>query len=219
MGEGFEKDRLKAAVAKELEAPFLGTTKQFLAVHKSAAVDGEPAIIKIVRDGDDDVIVYLAVEGERFFLGIRFDYESGSPKHSWSQEFIEVQFFAMSGVFDADKMKSMTSVPVSESWTAGEQMPGRLMQYKFSRITIAQDDGPAMFENKLERLLALLESDGAGIRRIVDSCQAGISVVIYYHNENGMLGGPTLEPGHIKRLANLGLSIGFDQYAFGNLLR
>ncbi|MFO0331262.1 MAG: DUF4279 domain-containing protein, partial [Bacteroidota bacterium] len=72
------------------------------------------------------------------------------------------------------------------------------------------------FEDKLVKLLDLLETDKEGIKRLVDKADGRISVAKTFHDGNGMFGGPHLDRKTVKRLADLNLSVDFDLYADGN---
>ena len=90
------------------------------------------------------------------------------------------------------------------------------VNYRFSSLGIEPNPEPDEFEDKLAKLLDLLETDKEGIKRLVDKANGGISVAMTFHDGNGMFGGPHLDRQTVKRLGDLNLSVDFDLYADGN---
>ncbi len=77
-----------------------------------------------------------------------------------------------------------------------------------------QDDSPRndhFFENHLESILAKIEPSTPAILRISEQSSVGINCVGYFEGCNP---GFEISPNLLKRLGALGLTLGFDLYAF-----
>ena len=58
---------------EEIETKTFGVTEQFLSIHKLVYIDNKPKIARVDTDKEDEAIVYLNVEDEKFFLAVYVD--------------------------------------------------------------------------------------------------------------------------------------------------
>lgn len=216
----FEK-HLSIKVAREINDRIWGVAEQFLQVHEIVAINGRPKIERIDIDKvDGTVISYLPVKDEPFFMAIYFDNErdlniTGIGTESENR----VYFRARSEQLTLSDLASMTSLKATDSWNKGDARKFGKGKYSFSSFDLEPNPEPDEFEDKLAKLLDLLETDREGIKRLADKADVGISVAMRFHDGNGTLGGAFLDRKVIKRLGDLNLSVDFDLYADGNSFR
>jgi hypothetical protein len=116
-------------------------------------------------------------------------------------------------------MCSLTTVKPGSGWNKGQKSQFGNKVYEISSVKIEPNPEPDEFDDKLIKLLNILEGDKKGIKRLVDDCDGYIQVNIAFHNGNTMLGGPHLDRQTIKRLSDLNLSVNFYLYATGKFFK
>ena len=216
-----DDDAIALAAIEELRSPTLGTTEQYLAIHDVKREGGRPVVERVDRERDDDLaVVYLPVEGERFYLAIYIQTADVARVTSVETEpWHRVYFKASSDTLSPTQLRAMTVLEPTRTWSKGEPIPKRRIAYKFSGFAIEPNPEPDEFDDKLRKLLDLLECDVSGVRALVESADGYIQVATEFHNGNSMIGGFHMGQGLIKRMAALGLEIDLDLYCGGNLFR
>lgn len=212
------EEQVSIKVRQEINDKTWGVTEQFLQVHDLVLVDGQPKIDRIDADkSDGTVIAYLPVKDEPFFMAFYFDNKVDLKIRAIGTESKnQVYFRVTSDKLSFSDLASMTTIKASDGWSKGETRKFGNGTYRFSSFGVEPNPEPDEFEDKLTKLLDILETDNKGIRELADKANAGISVAMTFHDGNGMFGGPHLERQVIKRLSDLNLSVDFDLYADGN---
>lgn len=209
------------AAIEELRSQTHGTTEQYLAIHDVKREGGQPVVERVDRERDDDLaIVYMPVEGERFYLAIYVQTTDVPRVTSVDTEpWHKVYFRAASATLNLTQLRAMTTLEPTRVWSQGEPIARRRVAYKFSGFDIEPNPEPDEFEDKLRKLLDLLERDVSGVGALVKSADSYIQVATEFHNGNMMLGGFHMDQGLIQRMAALGLEIDLDLYCGGKSFR
>jgi len=210
--------QLILTATQEIEAQTWGVTQQFLEVHEIAYEDGKPKLARVDRDKKDgSVTIYYVVKGERFYFAFHFhNPEDVTSMGIYVEPYNAVYFKAVSDKLSLHELKAMTIFKPLREGNKGDLKKRSQVVEKYSYIHIEPNPEASAFDDKLEKLLDLLEQDRAGVWRLVNEADGYIQAAIIFHNGNTMLGGPTLSMHSIKRMAALNLEIHFDLYAEGN---
>ena len=204
---------------EEIETKTFGVTEQFLAIHKLVYIDNKPKIARVDTDKEDEAIVYLNVEDEKFFLAVYVDTKP-NLKVRWTntEPYHSVYFRASSDTLSLKQLSELTTLTSTRGRNKGDKKNpnGSKIEWKESSIFIEPNPEADEFEDKLTKLLDYLEQDSRGIAKLVSNANGHIQVYSSFHNGNTMIGGHHLEKDHIKRLSNLNLEIDFDISADGN---
>ncbi len=75
---------------------------------------------------------------------------------------------------------------------------------------------PDEFEDKLQKLLTLLQKDKEGILALKKHANTFINVIMDFHKGNQLLGSTSVNLECIKIMSELNLEINFDFTAWGN---
>ena len=211
-------EQVSKKVGQEIKNKTWGVTEQFLQVHDVVLVDGQPKIQRIDKEkADGTTIAYLPVKDESFFLAVYLDSKADFEIIGIGTEsYNSVSFSATSENLSLNELTSMTTLKPTKKWDKGDKRTFGDSRHTFSSVLFEPNPEPDEFEDKLNKLLDLLETDKQGIKRLVDNADAGISIAMKFHDGNGMFGGPHLDSQTVKRLGDLNLSIDFDLYASGN---
>ena len=212
-------EKLIAKAIEEIEQQNFAVTKQYFSIHSIPYENGKPKVARVDTDRKDDVaIVYFPVEEEDFFIAV---YLKTKPQ-------IEVQFVGseagnavylrvISDTLTLDEIKAITKLEPARGWNKGDRKPTPHGHYTFSAFFLEPDPVRAdEVEDKIAKLLDLLEQDREGITKMARQAKAMIQVHWHSHNGNGMLGGLYLDKEMINRMAALELEIDFDVYTGGN---
>ncbi len=204
---------------EEIEAKTFGETEQFLKIHEVVYEDGKPKIARIDREKKDGTaIVYFPVKEEKFYLAVYVDTEPKiSVRHVGTESYNSVCFSAVSDSLNLEELSRMTKLKSTKGWSKGDKR-GRTL-WKFSKFIFEPNLEPDEFEDKLKKLLDILESDKEGITQLAENSDVCIRVAQEFHNGNTMLGGSYIDKESMKRIANLNLPIDFDLYLGGNFYK
>ena len=206
-------------IEKEFREKTLGVTGQYLEIHSPIYSDNKIKVDRIDREGkdynqDELIVAYLPVLDEKFYFAVYINPKEKEVLGVDTEAWHRVYFRATSDL-SIDELKSMTSLKPTEFWNKGDlSQYGR--RYTFSSFKILPNPEPDEFEDKLKKLLAVLEQDKDGVKRLVDKAHGYIQVAMNFHNGNGMIGGPNIDTDAIRRMSDMGLSINFDLYVDGN---
>lgn len=207
-------NQVTALVEEEFKLQRYAVTSQYLEIHAPVYVDGKLVIERIDRNGDDgDIIAYLPVEDEQFYFAIYLDAKKERVSGIATESYIRVYFTATSDSISANEFSQLTLLKPTELWNKGDLRSDGKSQHTFSRFSIEPNPEPDEFEDKLKKLLDLLEQDKEGIKKLVDIADGDIKVAITSHVSN--CGGHHLSKNDIRRMNDLGLSIDFDLYSGG----
>lgn len=212
------KEEIISIAIAELSLMTLGYTEQFLEIHQVAIRDGIPDIehVRILEDGI--AVVYFKVHDEEFFFAVSVDMEKKEPRWSYSEVYTQVSFVAESTELNYDALNTFTKLKPDWGWNKDPQAIQR--GKRVTKIGFQPYKEPDSLENKLRNLLDYLDTDKDGIRNLITrSTGAYIITTTDVHNSNSHIGGIHLEPHIINRLADMNISIDFDFYAVGNLLK
>jgi hypothetical protein len=215
------EEQVSIKVGQEIKNKTWGVTEQFLQVHDIVLVNGQPKIERIDTDKvDGTIITYLPVREELFYFAVYFDNKE-TLNITWigTEPYNSVYFRATSDNLTFDELTSLTNIKPTRGWDKGQKRKSGTGTYNFSSIDIEPNPEPDEFEDKIKKLLDLLEQDKEGMKKLGDSAGGQIQVAMKFHNGNTMLGGPHLDKGIISRLSNLNLSVDFDLYADGKFFR
>ena len=209
-----------AIIEDEFRQKTLAVTEQYLEIHSPVYVDNKIKVDRIDRESKDEyIIAYLPVQDERFYFAVYINTKTSEVTGVTTEAFHRVYFRATSESLTIDELKAMTHLVPTETWNKGDLRKSGNSHYTFSNFTILPNPEPDEFEDKLKKLLDLLEQDKEGVKRLSEKAHGYIQVAMDIHNANGMIGGPHLDTSDISRMNELGLSIDFDLYIGGNLFK
>lgn len=204
-------------IEKEFKEKTLGVTEQYLEIHSPIYKDNKLQVDRIDRDRKDELIIaYLPVLDEEFYFSVCINTRTNEVTGVGTEAHHRVYFRATSELLSADELIAMTNLKPTETWTKGDPRKNGRSNYTFSNFKILPNPEADEFEDKLEKLLDLLERDKDGIKQLVDKANGYIQVAMDIHNGNGMIGGHNISSDTIRRMNDLGLSINFDLYVSGN---
>ncbi|MGB7519245.1 MAG: DUF4279 domain-containing protein [Spirulinaceae cyanobacterium] len=163
-------------------------------------------------------IAYVPVVNEFFHFAVCVDLQEKRFVGIHTEPCNRVYLRAISDSLSLEKLKSLTKLSPTKSWNKGDfrNEDRSPYKYKFSSFKLLPNPEPDSFEDKLKKLLDLLETDQQGVTNLIEKAEANVTVAMNFHNGNGMLGGMSINPESIKRMGKLNLSIDFDLYADGN---
>ena len=204
-------------IEKEFKEKTLAVTEQYLKIHSPIYDGNKLKIDRIDRDKDDGVIItYLPVLKEKFYFAVYIDTKKKGVCGFGTEADNQVYFRATSENFSADELRAMTNLVPTLYWNIGDLKKYGTGSYTFSNFEIVPNPEPDEFEDKLKKLLSVLEQDKEGIKQLVKKANGYIQVAMDMHNGNGMIGGPTIDNDDIQRMNDLGLSLNFDLYVGGD---
>lgn len=202
---------------EEIQQPQFAATEQFLQVHELVFKDGRPEIIQVAPINSDNYAkVYFAVKDEKFFGVVQVDTKPQiAVKWVHTEDYCSIYLAAYSTILNVEELSALTILKPLRSWNKGDVLKPYKRPRENSAVFIEPNPGPGLFEDKLEKLLDVLEQDVQGVAKLIENCNTGINAALICHNANTMLGGPSISKSAIKRMAALNLEIGFDIYAEG----
>jgi hypothetical protein len=175
-------DQISKKVAHEIEERTWGVTQQFLEIHDLVLVDGKPKIERVDSEKlDGTVIAYLPVKDQPFYFAVYFDSKENLQINGVGTEpFSSVYFSATSDKVTFEQMGSSTTLKPSGGWRKGEKSRFASKVYEVSTFLFEPNPEPDEFDDKLIKLLDLLESDRKGIQRLVDECEGYIRLQLLF---------------------------------------
>jgi hypothetical protein len=204
-------------IAKEFEEKTLAVTSQYLEIHQPIYENGLIKIDRIDREKNDDTIIaYLPVKDEYFFFSVYLDGNSREILSMGTESRNLVSAIFASGTMTGSELKSLTRLDCQEFWNKGDKKPNSQATFKFSGIEFSPNPEPDEVEDKLEKLLAFLESDLEGVLSLSAKAKGYVYILMDFHRGNQLLGGMSLESETIKRISALNLSMNFNINAWGN---
>ena len=203
---------------EEIELKTWALITQFINSFELVYEDSKPKVARIDRDANDGTVnVYFPVKDERFYFNIQFDAK-GAIIFIDTTPGSRVYFRATSHTLDVDQLSQMTKLEVTDACYKGDRRNG-FAAWPYNSFCIEPDPGPDEFEDKLKKLLDVLEQDKEGIKDLTHKAEAWIQVVQDFYVGNGILGGNSLDQDGIKRLAELNLKIDFSISVSGTPLK
>ncbi|MGI4761313.1 MAG: DUF4279 domain-containing protein [Janthinobacterium lividum] len=215
-----KETELIAVAVEEIESPTFGVIEQFLEVHEVDYKDAKPVVAGVKTDTVEKVAtVYFSVKGEHFYFAVYLDIEPRvRVRFAGTEDFCQVYFSAYSEALTLQELSNLTALEPTESYDKGDKLIRNLIAGG-SSVKFRPNLEPDTFSSKLKSLLAFLERDIRGIRRLANEASGSIAVYTIFHNGTNMLGGFHLDKSDIQRLAALNLEIDFDLYVSGNLFK
>ena len=204
---------------EEIEVKTLGETEQFLKIHEVVYDNNKPKVAMVdTEKGDGTAIVYFPVKDEKFYLAIYLDIVPQiSVRHVGTEYYNSVYLGVSSTILSLQDLCEMTKLKATKGHSKGDKRGGTY--WKFSKVCFEPNPEPDEFEDKLRKLLDILQTDKEGVQELADKADAWIQVAQEFHIANTMIGGSLIDKESIKRIANLNLSIDFDLSVGGNLYK
>lgn len=204
---------------EELNRKSWAVTEQYLQIHEIVMEGDRPKVARVDRDNKDgSAIVYFPIKDEKFFLAIGVDLYSGiGITGLYMEPYNSVYFKAWSESLNAKELteyiKFKPTCGISKGDPRGSARSG--ITWPYSIIFFEPNPEPDAFEDKLGKLLSLLEKDREGVQKLVEEFNGSIQVAIEFYYGNSMLGGPHIDKECIRRMSALNLDIDFDLYVSG----
>jgi len=209
---------IEKAIDEILNKKF-GGTQQFLQIHQVVHIDDKPTVSRVDTERQDGTaIVYFPVVNQKFYLAVYLDTNPEiSVRFVDTEPYHAVYFRATSEQLTLDEISVLTKLRPTASWSKGDKKKFGDSFYKWSNFAFEPNPEADEFEDKLKKLLDLLEQDKEGVKQLVDKAYGRIQVASCFHNGNTMLGGHHINKEMINQMAELNLEIDFDLYAEGNM--
>jgi Domain of unknown function (DUF4279) len=211
-------DQIIQKAIDEIEQKTWGVTQQFLDIHQVVYMGNKPKIERVDLDkSDGTATVYFQIKDEKFYLAIYVSTGSDSVVTGiYIEPYISVCFSAVSETIELETLSKMTTLVPTSVWRKGDaKQGGGNLLHKNNQIRFEPNPGPDEFEDKISKLLDLLETDKSGVKELVKKAGGYIQVAMEFHSGNTMLGGPKITKETMKRMAALNLEIDFDIYVGG----
>lgn len=204
---------------EEITAKTFGVTEQFLNIHEVVYEHDKPKVARVDTEKEDGTaIVYFPIKDENFYLAVYLDtIPQISVRHVGTEHGNSVYLGVSSKIFSMQELSEMTKLKVTKGHSKGDKRGSTY--WKFSKVCFEPNPEPDEFEDKLKKLLDILESDHEGVKQLADKAAAWIQVTQEFHIGNTMVGGSFIDRENIKRIANLNLSVDFDLFVGGNLFK
>jgi Domain of unknown function (DUF4279) len=208
------------AVEKEITQKTLSATANHLALHKPIYKKDKLQVSRVDNENDGNIqVVYLPVEAQEFFFAVSVDTDK-SKIISFDTEANHKLFFRATSIFSTAKnLMELTNIVPTNFWSKGEKNPNANFDYFYSAITVEGSDVPDELEDKLQKLLDILEQDKAGIKKLASSSNAYLQVISQYYISNGQLNSISLSKEILNRISDLELELNIEQYVSGNKLK
>jgi hypothetical protein len=202
----------------EIENPTFGTTQQYLEVLEIEFINGKPKVERIDFTSYRNVnVVYFPIKDEPFFLSVFLSKKDNKITNVATENGNQVYLTATSKNLSFNQLSEMTKLKGLSGWSVGDLRPNGKCKYNFSRLSFEPIKSRAYDLNtKLRLLLAALEKDFDGVKKLVELADVTISVhqQLYIDGNKGI----HLDPEIINRMGKLNLGIDIDQYVHGNEL-
>tara|TARA_R110002072_G_scaffold14272_3_gene59492 strand:- start:60798 stop:61448 length:651 start_codon:yes stop_codon:yes gene_type:complete len=212
------KEELIKIAISEIENPTFETTKQYLEVHSVELKNGKPKIERIDYESFDTTnAVYFPIQNELFFLVVYLNKEDNEINGIGTENGHKVYLTATSEYLTYKELSELTKLRPLTGWSKNDLRKNGKSKYTFSRISFEPTKSQAYeLEQKLKILLTELEKDKNGIKKLTEKAETYISVCsnLYVDGNKGIV----FDEEIIKRMSELNLGIGIDQYVFGNEL-
>ena len=196
-----------ALAIAEARQPQSRAAQRLLADHKLRLIDGEPQVVRVDRDeADGSVMVYFGLQNKSYFLAVRVDPLPEPAIRGVSVEAgVEAYLVCYSTERPLSDLLSATTLAPTEQWDmdAGGGSSGLNIKTPLPTADSVDDT--------LNGLLAVLEGDAAGVRRLAELGQAYVQV--HWYGYAPVMPSLKLKAATIQRLAALGLALDFDLYA------
>ena len=204
---------------EELTAKTFGVTEQFLNIHEVVYENDKPIVARVDTEKEDGTaIVYFPIKDEKFYLAIYLDtIPQVSVRHVGTEHSNSVYLGVSSKTFSMQELSEMTKLEVTKGHSKGDKRGSTY--WKYSKVCFEPNPEPDEFEDKLKKLLDILETDKEGVRQLADKADAWIQVAQEFHIGNTMIGGSFIDKESMKRIADLSLSVDFDLFVGGNLYK
>lgn len=188
-------------------------------IHEVVYENGKPKVARVDTEKEDGkAIVYFPVKDEKFYLAVYLDTTPQiSVRHVGTEYYNSVYLGVSSKTFSMQELSEMTKLKVTQGHSKGDKRGGTY--WKYSKVCFEPNPEPDEFEDKLKKLLDILEKDKDGVKQLADKADAWIQVAQEFHIGNTMIGGSLIDKEIIKRIAKLNLSIDFDLSVGGNLYK
>ena len=213
------KEELIKKAISEIENPTFETTKQYLEVHSVELENNRPKVERIdLESFDTTYAVYFSVQDELFFLVVYLNKKNGEINGVETENGHRVYLTATSEYLTHNELSDLTKLRPLTGWNKNDLKKNEKSKHTFSRISFEPTKSQAYeLEQKLKILLTELEKDKNGIKKLTEKAETYISVCssLYIDGNKGIV----FDAGIIKRMSELNLGIGIDQYVYGNELK
>jgi len=164
----------------EVVHPNFAATAQFLAVHDLAYKGGQPEIVMIDdKKEDSSAKVYFAVKGEDFYWVVLVETKPEvAVAWVYTEDHCSIYLAAFSTTMNLEELSALTILKPLRSWNKGDVRKPYQAPRKNSAIFIEPNPGPGLFEDKLDKLLDLLEQDKQGVAKLEENGDTRINVAI-----------------------------------------
>src|SRR6187402_337580 len=202
-------------IEKEFTEKTLAVTEQYLDIHQPIYKNGQLVISRIDREDTDTIIAYLPVNDEYFFFAVYIDIASKELVSITTESRNTVSLIAISEILNSNEIQTFTTIKANETWNKGDFKLNSKLKHAFSGIEFLPNPEPDEIEDKLNKLLMVLQQDKSGIRTLASNCNAFVQVTMDFHRGNQILGSALLCLDDIQILNELNLKVRFDFTAWG----
>jgi hypothetical protein len=210
-------EQVKELIQTELSQKALGVTEQYLEIHEIEYEGGELKIARIDRESEEGLIIaYIPIKEEYFWLAVYIDESNVTIQNIGTESRNRVLMRATSDEFTCYELQSMTKLKATESINKGDLKPNKGLKYAYSSLNLEPNPEPDAFEDKLEKLLTVLEQDREGIHALAKKSNVWVSATMDFHYGNQLIGNAYISLDNLKRLSALNLAIDFNLAAWGN---
>ena len=213
------KNEIILKAIAEIGNPTFETTKQYLEVHSVELENGKPKVERIDYESFETTnAVYFPIKDELFFLVVYLNKENNDINGVGTENGNRIYLTATSENLSFEELSKLIKLRPLTGWSKNDLRKNGKSRHTFSRISFEPTKSQAYeLEPKLQILLTELEKDADGIKNLTKKADTYISVCsnLYIDGNKGIV----FDQRTIKRMNDLNLGIGIDQYVFGNELK
>lgn len=217
---------IRELIEKELFEKSFGTIEQYLEIHSPVYEEGKLEIACIDRSLEGEIIVYLSVKEEEFYFIVYINiverkivaFDTEAHYRVFLIAFMLDQFIDISNLDSYNRLEIdlIKHLNLEYAWKKGEKMRGRSRLHEDNGLKFEPTPEPDTLENKLNRLLDILEENKEGMSAFSQKVDfIKIQTFISYHRGNQLLGSFVLDKALLNRISQFNIALEFDISAWG----
>jgi hypothetical protein len=157
----------------------------------------------------------LPIKDEYFFFAVYIDKLKKEIQNIGTESRNIVRLRATSEELTSDELRAFLKITPTEAWNKGDLKSFGKSVFKFSGVDYTPNPEPDEFEDKLQKLLKLLQKHKEELLALESVAYTYIDVIMDFHRGNQLLGGVSIDLNCIKTMNNLNLKIDFYFTAWG----
>lgn len=203
-------------ISNEFIVKSLGITEQYLEIHQPVYDSSLLKIDRIDREKQSGIIIaYLPVKDEYFFFAVYIDPIKKEIFNIATEPRNMVTLRATSEELTSNELQSFLKLIPDKTWNKGDLKSRGKAIFDFSCVEYTLNPEPDEFEDKLLKLLTVLQKNKDDVIALGLNAHTYIQVIMDFHNGNQLLGSASIDLESIKIMNDLNLLYQFRYYSMG----